>query len=61
MNNDGNLDILVGCLYRFTKGLVLYINEGIIFDIKVMESNYTIGDVQLVEWDNDGDFDMITS
>jgi Secretion system C-terminal sorting domain/FG-GAP-like repeat len=60
-NGDGMLDIVVGSLFAEKKGLMVYINEGQSFTPIVISEKHSFRDIRVVDFDNDGDVDILTS
>ncbi|MEZ4911801.1 MAG: T9SS type A sorting domain-containing protein [Saprospiraceae bacterium] len=60
-NNDGKLDIVAGSLFAQKKGLMLYFNEGQSFKPLVISEKYDYRDMQVVDFDKDGDIDILIS
>jgi len=60
-NSDGLLDIVAGSLFAEKKGLMVYFNQGLSFIPFVISEKHSFGDIQVVDFDNDGDVDILTS
>ncbi len=61
INNDGLLDIVAGSLFADKKGLMVYFNEGQSFKPFVIAEKYDYRDLQVVDFDKDGDIDILIS
>lgn len=60
-NGDGMLDVVAGSLFASKKGLMVYINEGQSFKPYIISDKNTFRDIQVVDFDKDGDIDILTS
>jgi hypothetical protein len=60
-NNDGLLDIVAGSLFADKKGLMVYFNEGQSFKPFVIAEKHDYRDLQVVDFDKDGDIDILIS
>lgn len=61
INSDGMLDIVAGSLFAEKKGLMVYLNVGQSFTPSIISEKHSFGDIQVVDFDNDGDLDILTS
>lgn len=61
INSDGMLDIVAGSLFAEKKGLMVYFNGGQSFTPFVISEKHSFGDVQVIDFDKDGDVDILTS
>ncbi|HRG41548.1 MAG TPA: FG-GAP-like repeat-containing protein [Saprospiraceae bacterium] len=60
INGDGLTDLVAGSLFGEKKGLIVYINEGQSFKPLIVADKITIRDIQVLDFDHDGDVDIIS-